>query len=124
MFPLGAAVNQYPAAGRYDAAVVGCDGVKTPVTAAVTTTGDGDGEIVLEGWDVADGLDGDDVCVEFVGPRRMCSDEVVTRPRGLLRTRARKPPPVSFTPRSSRLDFSVCTSFELRFLNSGPPLSV
>jgi hypothetical protein len=30
--------------------------------------GDGDGEIVLEGWDVADGWDGDDVCVEFVGP--------------------------------------------------------
>ena len=68
-FPLGAAVNQYPAAGRYDAAVVGCDGVKTPVTAAVTTMGDSsDGEIVLEGWDVADGWDGDDVCVEFVGP--------------------------------------------------------
>jgi hypothetical protein len=42
--------------------------VRSDVTAAVTVIGDGDGEIVLEGWDVADGLDGDDVCVEFVGP--------------------------------------------------------
>lgn len=67
-FPLGAAVNQYPAAGRYNAAVVRCDGVRSDVTAAVTVMGDGDGEIVLEGWDVADGWDGDDVCVEFVGP--------------------------------------------------------
>ena len=67
-FPLGAAVNQYPAAGRYNAAVVRCDGVRSDVTAAVTVMGDGDGEIVLEGWDVAAGLDGDDVCVEFVGP--------------------------------------------------------
>ena len=46
-----------------------CTGCFAPSpSSAVTVMGDGDGEIVLEGWDVADGLDGDDVCVEFVGP--------------------------------------------------------